>query len=156
IDGVGHGAEHDVVIRIKRPSDSATIEVHVLPRGHWTGVRESQSFGIAYEVTRSSAAVMDCEAITEVLAETIRSRDHGLPSPPAIPLGSAFEAGAFRRFYEEGDIGVLCIQVAWVLLILASPVLGWWAGRISGLGSARLLTIVTLCAAVALAVIWPR
>lgn len=77
----------DVVVDVVHPADGAAVEVHILPRGRWPGVRESQSFGIAYETPRSPAPQR--EQITELLAETLRARDHGLPSPEVIPLGSS-------------------------------------------------------------------
>lgn len=80
------GAGNDVVLRIGRPGEGIGAEVHILPRGSWPGVRASRSFSIGYETPRSPAAERD--AITAVIADALRARDHGLPSPGAIPLRS--------------------------------------------------------------------
>jgi hypothetical protein len=84
------GPDNDIVISAERPRDSAAVEVHVLPRGRWPGIRESQSFGIGYETQRSDASGR--EAVTEALAQAIRSHDRGLPSPDTIPLGPSLVA----------------------------------------------------------------
>src|SRR6516165_5782492 len=46
IDAIRRGGVNDVVISVVRPDGSAAAEVHVLPRGCWSDIRESQSFGI--------------------------------------------------------------------------------------------------------------
>jgi hypothetical protein len=81
------GSGSGVVITVRRPGDGATVEVVVVERGRWKSVHESQSFTIDYELPRSAAAHR--EVLTELLADTIRSRDRGLPSPDAIPLRAA-------------------------------------------------------------------
>jgi hypothetical protein len=87
---IRRGSANDVVVLVRRREDpDAAVEVHVLPRGRWPGVRESQSFSVGYETPRSPAR--EREEVTELLAETIRSRDRGLPSPDAIPLGPSFD-----------------------------------------------------------------
>jgi hypothetical protein len=78
------GSANDVVISVRRPDDGATVEVVVVERGRWKSVHESQSFTIDYELPHSPAA--ESALVTKVLADTIRSRDHGLPSPDAVPL----------------------------------------------------------------------
>jgi hypothetical protein len=78
------GSANDVIISVRRPDDGATVEVVVVDRGRWESVFESQSFTIDYEVPHSSAA--ERAVVTKVLADTIRSRDRGLPSPDAVPL----------------------------------------------------------------------
>jgi hypothetical protein len=80
-------ARNDVVVSAQRPEDSAHVEVHVIRRGQWTGVLESESFGIGYEIPHSSASIAEDEAVTRALADVIRQRDHGLPSPAEIALG---------------------------------------------------------------------
>lgn len=45
------GEEHDVVFTARRADGGgAAIELHLLDRGRWAGIRESRSFGIAYEL----------------------------------------------------------------------------------------------------------
>jgi hypothetical protein len=78
------GSANDVVIAVRRPDDGATVEVVVVERGRWKSLYESQSFTIDYEVPHSPAA--ESAAVTKALADTIRSRDRGLPSPDAVPL----------------------------------------------------------------------
>jgi hypothetical protein len=78
------GSANDVVIVVRRPEDGATVEVVVVERGRWKSAFESQSFTIDYEVTRSPAA--ERAVVTKLVAEAIRSRDRGLPSPDAVPL----------------------------------------------------------------------
>jgi hypothetical protein len=192
---------------VDRSADAAAPEYHVLPRVCWPDLRESQSFGIGYETPRSPATQR--EAVTEVLAETIRSRDHGLPLPDAIPLGHSFDVRVLRSMLQGWrgvllgtslvglalialvrsptlalagvalgvtdllaralgtpvalrdvcpvggpadfiDFGVRSIQVGWGLLILASPILCWRAGRAVGIGGGRLLIAASLCALLAL------
>jgi hypothetical protein len=121
IGGIRRGPGNDVIVFVDRPGDRAAIELHVLSRGRWTGVRESQSFGIGYETPHSSAP--EREAITEVLAETIRSHDHGLPSPDAIPLGPAFDTSVLPWWLEmlRGGQGLL-LGASLVLLALIALV----------------------------------
>jgi hypothetical protein len=116
IDAIRRGSENDVVILAGRSADAATVEVHVLQRGRWAGVRESQSYGIGYETPRSTAAAR--ESVTEAIAQAIRSRDRGLPSPDAIPLGPSFDPSALPWWLEmqRGWRGVL---VGASLLLLA-------------------------------------
>ena len=155
IEKIRRGSLNDVIIFVDRPGDTATIEVHVLPRGRWTGIRESQSFGIAYETPHSSASEPEREAVTEALAQAIRSRDHGLPSPDAIPLGPSFDS-ILPWWVQQGEVAVGGIQLAWAVLILASPILCWRGARVAGLRSGSLLIVVSVSAAVALAAIWHR
>jgi hypothetical protein len=84
VRAIRRGSDNGVVISVRRPDDGAEVEVIVVERGRWKSVRESQSFTIDYEVPHSPAAERD--VVTDVIAETIRSRDQGLPSPDAIPL----------------------------------------------------------------------
>jgi hypothetical protein len=84
------GLDNDIVISAERARDAAAVEVHVLPRGRWPGVRESQSFGIGYETQRSDASAR--ESVTEALAQAIRAHDRGLPSPDTIALGPSLVA----------------------------------------------------------------
>ncbi|MEO8603083.1 MAG: hypothetical protein ABI629_10960 [bacterium] len=214
IDDIRRGEQQEVVISVRRPDDPSGVEVHVVPRGLWTGVHESRSFGIGYELPRSPAAQRD--AITAVIARTLEARDHGLPPPAAIPLGTDFNAGsgwpamlrgwrgallaasgllfvglfvwrapalAFAALALGGvdlltrlvatfsggadlaaadniatglDPAVRLIQLAWVVLIVASPVLCWRTGRALGIAGARLLAVVALCALVGLGATWRR
>lgn len=82
------GHEHDVVLRAVRPRDGLSVEVHVVDRGRWAGVRETRSFGVAWEAPHTTAPRDDAEAVTEALAVTLRARDRGGPVD-AIALGAA-------------------------------------------------------------------
>lgn len=161
IDGVCYGTEHDVVIVLDGPDGDATIEVHVLQRGRWEGIRESRSFGIGYETSRSPAA--ERETVTELLAETVRSRDRGLPPPNTIALGPAFEGSVCRTLPSEFErlevlersLPVRAIQIAWALLIVAAPFLCWRVARATG-GGAALLLVVGVSVVLATAATWGR
>jgi len=84
------GEEHDVIFTAKRDDPSfgspSRIEVHIVDKGQWSGIRETKSFGVAYETPRSSAATEDLEAVTETIANHLRSNDSGLPRVAKIPL----------------------------------------------------------------------
>jgi hypothetical protein len=81
---VRRGGANDVVVSVRGPDDQATVEVVVVERGRWKSNQNSQSFTIDYELPHSSAA--ESAVVTKTLADAIRSRDRGLPSPDAIPL----------------------------------------------------------------------
>lgn len=72
------GHEHDVVFRATR-SDGRAVEVHFIDRGRWRGVRETRSFGVAWEAPRTTAPRDDAEAVTEALAVALRAHDRGGP-----------------------------------------------------------------------------
>ncbi|MEO6025728.1 MAG: hypothetical protein ABIR79_02530, partial [Candidatus Binatia bacterium] len=84
VQEIRRGPDNGIVISVRRPDGGAAVEVLVVERGRWKSVHESQSFTIDYELPHSPAA--EREVITALLAETIRSRDHGLPAPDALPL----------------------------------------------------------------------
>src|SRR5438552_10165294 len=94
---IRRGPANDVIISVGRPGDGATVEVVVVERGRWKSPNETQSFTIDYEVPHSSAAERD--VVTRRLADAIRSRDHGLPSPDAVPLRAA-DASVFPWWLE--------------------------------------------------------
>lgn len=126
IRDIRRGAGNDIVLVIGRPDDTTTVEVHVLPRGAWPGVRESRSFSIGYESPRSTAAARN--TITDILAQTIRARDHGLPSPGAIPLRTA-DATVLPWWLEllRGTRGLLAgisLAMLALLIVVRSPTLG--------------------------------
>ncbi len=130
IDAIRRGGGNDVVLDVRRPADGAAVEVHLLPRGRWPGIRESASFGIGYETPRSPAR--ERELVTEALANAVRARDPGgLPAPDAIPLGDA-DATAMPRAAEmlRGVRGML-VGIAAVLLaalaLVPHPALPWAA-----------------------------
>src|SRR5262249_14842736 len=78
------GAANDVIIVVLSHDDEDAVEVVVVERGRWASVNESQSFTIDYELSHSTAP--ERADVTKELADTIASRDRGLPSPDAIPL----------------------------------------------------------------------
>ena len=41
------GEEQDIVFAARSPDGGSTIEVHVLDRGRWPGIRETASFGVS-------------------------------------------------------------------------------------------------------------
>ena len=88
LDAPRRGNEHDVTFRAVRPGDHAQVTVHVLDRGRWQGVRETRSFGIAWEAPHTTAPREDAEAVTEALARALRAHDPGRGPVDAIPLAS--------------------------------------------------------------------
>lgn len=86
ISAPARGHEHDVTLRAVRPGDGAQVEVHVVDRGRWQGVRETRSFGVAWEEPATTATRDDAEAVTEAIAQAIRARDPGRARVDAIPL----------------------------------------------------------------------
>ncbi len=125
IDTIRRGAGNDIVIELRRLADEEVgVEVHVVRRGLWPGIRESQSFGIGYETPRSPAPQR--ELVTEALAEAIRSRDRGLPAPDAIALGPAFDPSVLPWWLEmlRGGRGLLLgasLALLAVLALIGSP-----------------------------------
>ena len=127
IQDIRRGPENSVVIAVARPDGAATIEVVVVERGRWSGDRQSQSFTIEYEVPRSPAA--EREGVTQLLADTIRSHDHGLPSPDAVPL-RAGDPSVLPWWLEmlRGARGVLFGASLILIALIAlhgSPGLAW-------------------------------
>lgn len=85
------GEEHDVVLLARRSATpgapAAHVEIHLLDRGRWQGIRETASFGVGYEIPRSSAGSADCDAVTEAVAAAIRANDPGGLGPvDTLPL----------------------------------------------------------------------
>lgn len=124
---IRRGPDNGVVVAVERGADGATVEVLVVARGRWKSVHESASFTIDYELPHSSAAERD--AVTALLAETIRARDHGLPAPDAVPL-RADEAGVLPWWLEmlRGLRGALLgasLVVLALLVLVASPGLAY-------------------------------
>ena len=90
------GEGHDVVWTARRDSGpagpAARVEVHVVDRGQWSGVADTQSFTIAWEVLPSGALRVgtadDARAVSSVLADAIARNDTGFGSVDSIPLAS--------------------------------------------------------------------
>lgn len=122
ITALRRGEEHDVVLTLRRRSgEGGDIEVHILERGRWSGIRETRSFGVAYEAPRSSASVPECEAVTEEIAAAVRENDPGGLGPAdAIPLRAEPDpppiARALDRITGVRGLAVgLCLAAAtWV------------------------------------------
>ena len=115
-----------IVLVARRPAeltggrDAASVEIHVVPRGEWAGIRETRSFGVAYEVPRSHAPRADCEAVAEAVAVAIRASDTGLARPDAIPLDRAVDELLVTRVIArvEGVRGALLVTCLAVALLL--------------------------------------
>jgi hypothetical protein len=123
IEGIHRGPDNGVVISVRRPDDGAAVEVLVVERGRWNSVQQSQSFTIDYELPRSPAAERD--VITAFLADTIRSRDDGLPAPDAVPLRTD-DSGVLPWWLEmlRGTRGMLfgsSLVLLALLVLVRSP-----------------------------------
>jgi len=128
------GEEHDVVLTARRiEGDGPKVELHILDKGRWSGIRETRSFGIAYEAPRSAATKEDCEAVTEALASAVRANDAGQWGPvDTIRLRSEppppWMARAMDRLSGARGIAVgVCLVVAtWAAA--SAPLGAVWAG----------------------------
>ncbi len=123
---IRRGSGNEVVVALRRPDDRATVEVVIAERGRWKSAHGSRSFTIDYELPRSSAAERD--AVTALLAETIASRDQGLPTPAAVPL-RAGDSTVIPWWLEtlRGTRGMLfgaSLVVLALLVLVRSPAVG--------------------------------
>lgn len=115
IGRMARGADNDLHVTVRAPDGSVGAEIHVVPRGCWSGIRETASFGVAYETPRSPAA--EREAITAALAARIGAQDSGLPPPDAIPLRAGFDPVVLRTTLN-GFAGPLLVLGGALLLAL--------------------------------------
>ncbi|MEO8603643.1 MAG: hypothetical protein ABI629_13805, partial [bacterium] len=136
IAALRRGLVNEVVVDIVSPAGTPGAEVHLVPRGCWSGLRESASFTIAYETSNSPAAQR--EEITAALAETVRGQDRGLPGVDAIPLRGALDARAVAAMLRgtRGALLLFSLAVLAGLALSRSPRLAY-AGL--GVGSVDLL-----------------
>jgi hypothetical protein len=124
------GEEHDVVYVARRDRGPAgpagRVEVHIVDRGHWTGITETRSFGIEWELPPTGSTVVaaadDARAVTHALADAIAKNDSGFASVDSIPLGSEPTAPLIARILDRlsGTRGALiggAVAVALVLLV---------------------------------------
>ncbi len=123
IHEIRRGPDNGVVVSVRRPDDGAAVEVLVVERGRWQSVHQSRSFTIDYELPHSPAVERD--VITALLADTIRSRDTGLPAPDAVPL-RADDDGVLPWWLEmlRGARGMLLgssLVLLALLVVVRSP-----------------------------------
>lgn len=112
------GHEDDVVFRAERP-DGRLVEVHVVARGQWRGVRETRSFGVAWEEPRTRAPRADAEAVTAALHAAIAAHDRGGLTLAALPLDPARSATARERgVHALARLGTRA-PLPWALVALA-------------------------------------
>lgn len=134
--------ENDLRIAVAASDGSTAAEIHVVPRGCWTGVPESTSFGIAYATLQSPAP--EREAIRDALATAIRAGDSGLPPPDAIALRSGFDPLVPMGMLRGWPGILLLVTGAWLLsvpfirtrrMLIAAAAVGLiaMAARLSGL-----------------------
>lgn len=97
------GEEHDIVLTLRRISgERGVVEIHVLDRGRWSGIRETPSFGVAYETPRSTTTEPECQAVTLAIADAVRANDPGGLGPvDAIPLGAEPDPPAIARALDR-------------------------------------------------------
>lgn len=96
------GEERDVVFMARR-DDGAHVEVHVIDKGQWSGVRETKSFGVGYETPRSQASTDDLEAVTETIADHLRANDIGFAQVSTIPLAADPSPPWMTRTFEHAQ-----------------------------------------------------
>lgn len=82
------GREGDLEIVATRETGGASVEVHVVARGQWGGTLETASFGVAYELPRSTAPSDDCLAVTRTVWAALRRNDPGGLVPGEVALGA--------------------------------------------------------------------
>ncbi|MDI1446706.1 hypothetical protein [Polyangium sp. 6x1] len=120
------GEEQDVIFTARREAGpegpAGRIELHVVDRGRWPGVRETKSFGVAYETPRSRAPIEDLEAVTQALRDAIDRNDTGLGAPSSIALAAEPEPPAVARMLGRLE-GIRMIVVP-ALLALAMGLVG--------------------------------
>jgi hypothetical protein len=115
------GEERDVVFTARRDDaklgPAARVEVHIVDKGQWSGIRETKSFGVAYETPRSQAPTEDLEAVTEAVANHLRANDVGYPSVASISFTAGPSPPWITRMLEHthGARGMLAL----LLLALA-------------------------------------
>ncbi len=113
------GSEHDLVLRAVAPS-GAQVEVHVLDRGRWSGVRETRSYGVAWEEPHTTAPRDDAEAVTARITDALAAHDHGLPRVDDVALdartASPWRARALRLL---GAMGSWRVVPWWTLAVVA-------------------------------------
>ncbi|MFO0682484.1 MAG: glycosyltransferase family 39 protein [Sandaracinus sp.] len=119
---IRRGEEHDVVLTLRETGGEGAIEVHVLDRGRWPGVRETESFGVAYEAPLSSSRAEACERVTEEVAAALRAHDPGGLGPvDVIPIASEPAPPAIARALDRvagvrgAAIGLALAGASWLL-----------------------------------------
>lgn len=136
------GHEHDVVFRVEHP-DGRHVEVHVVARGQWSGVRETRSFGVAWEVPRTRAPRDDAEAITAALHRALARNDPGALTVDAIPLeGSRSLTMRERTVLTLRPLGTRT-PIPWALLAAALTLTVAWR-RVLAARDALALGLVAL------------
>ncbi len=103
------GNANDVVYVARRAAPEndveSRVEVHVVDRGRWSGVLESSSFGVAWEVpppgSMGAATPDDCNAVTAALFEAISANDSGFASVDSIPMSSEPETPPIARIVDR-------------------------------------------------------
>ena len=117
------GEENDVVFLARRLDGQAFVELHVVPLGQWEGVEETASFGVAFELPRSSASPEDLVRVTRALTMAIARNDPGGLGPvSSIPLTPAAPPPMLTLALRRGS-GLIGVAVA-VCLLAAALLLG--------------------------------
>ena len=125
------GEAHDVIYIARRDAGPAgpvgRVEVRILDRGQWSGIAETRSFGIGWEVAPAGSMVPspadDAHAITEALANAIAHHDTGFASVDSVALANEHDAPPIARILDRltGVRGALIgASVAVALLLIAS------------------------------------
>ena len=121
------GEEHDIQLQARRTRDGVTtvVELHILDRGRWSDIRETEHYGVAWELPRSTAARSESEAVAEQLAQVIRRNDVG-PGVPVDTLALSHDAPPPRAALllervsgpRGVGLGLLLVLATWALATL--------------------------------------
>jgi hypothetical protein len=115
----------------------------------------SQAAGAAATTDRFAIAIASGAppaGFMDALVSRIRAREASFvwTSPGAV----AGEPSTPEQTIIELDTRLL--QVAWVILILASPILCWRGGHVLGVGGKQIVAVAAACVVLALAATWHR
>ncbi len=139
------GEAQDVVLSARRETGAlgalARVEIHLVDRGQWSGIEETRSFGIAWEVPPAASPVKATEeearAVTDVVREAVARNDTGFDSVAAIPLRSEAPAPLIARTLDR--------LRGWRGVVIGGAVAAWLP-RLASWSYGGLLAVVILLA----------
>lgn len=75
------GDEGDVVLTVAPPTGAPAVEIHILDRGRWEGIGESQRYGVAYESPRTHADEATAVAVVDAILARVRANESRVAVP---------------------------------------------------------------------------